>query len=110
MADILSIGSSAINSYQRALSTVSNNIANLDTEGYTRQEISLKESTPQSQGQAFFGTGSQFDSIKRAYSAFAESGLRSSYSELNTQVTTHHVCQSRDRYYGQRAVWSNPCY
>lgn len=86
MADILSIGSSAINSYQRALSTVSNNIANLDTEGYTRQEISLKESTPQSQGQAFFGTGSQFDSIKRAYSAFAESGLRSSYSELNTQV------------------------
>ena len=37
MADILSIGASATQLYKSALSTVGNNIANLNTEGYTRQ-------------------------------------------------------------------------
>ena len=33
MSDILSIGSSAVAAYQRALGTVSNNIANISTDG-----------------------------------------------------------------------------
>jgi len=33
MSDILGISSGAISAYQRALSTVSNNIANVNTEG-----------------------------------------------------------------------------
>ena len=45
MSDLLSIGSSAIDAYQRALTTTSNNIANLNTEGYSREELmdSLRE-------------------------------------------------------------------
>ena len=37
MADILSIGANAAQLYKSALATVGNNIANLNTEGYTRQ-------------------------------------------------------------------------
>ena len=37
MSDMLGIGSSALIAYRRALDTVSNNIANVDTEGYSRQ-------------------------------------------------------------------------
>jgi len=34
MSDMLGISSGAIGAYQRALTTVSNNIANVNTEGY----------------------------------------------------------------------------
>ncbi|GIR39791.1 MAG: hypothetical protein CM15mP51_05710 [Porticoccaceae bacterium] len=37
MADILSIGANAAQLYKSALATVGNNIANLNTDGYTRQ-------------------------------------------------------------------------
>ena len=46
MSDILGISSGAISAYQRALTTVSNNIANVNTEGYSRQDVVLKDNTP----------------------------------------------------------------
>jgi flagellar hook-associated protein FlgK len=44
--DLLGISSSAVAAYQRALGTVSNNIANVGTEGYSRQTSNLVESSP----------------------------------------------------------------
>jgi len=41
MSDLLSIGSSGVAAYQRALTTVSNNISNVGTEGYVRQETAF---------------------------------------------------------------------
>ena len=46
MSDLLSIGSSGVTAYQRALATVSNNIANVSTDGYTRQDVSLVANQP----------------------------------------------------------------
>ena len=40
MSDINSIATGAVTNYQRALMTVANNIANVDSEG-TRQEVTL---------------------------------------------------------------------
>ena len=37
MVDLLSIGAGATQLYRSALTTVSNNIANMNTDGYTRQ-------------------------------------------------------------------------
>lgn len=42
MADLYGIGTSALIAYRRALDTVSNNIANVNTEGYSRQRIDLQ--------------------------------------------------------------------
>jgi len=50
MSDILGISSNAISAYQRALTTVSNNIANVNTEGYSHQDVVIKDSAPQKQG------------------------------------------------------------
>ncbi|HBO15096.1 MAG TPA: hypothetical protein DD440_02060, partial [Porticoccaceae bacterium] len=36
MSDMFTIGANAINLYRNSLTTVSNNIANLNTEGYSR--------------------------------------------------------------------------
>jgi flagellar basal body rod protein FlgG len=43
MSDIFNISSAAVSAYQRTLGTVSNNIANVGTEGYVRQESKLEE-------------------------------------------------------------------
>ena len=85
MSDMLSIGSSGVTAYQRALATISNNIANVNTEGYTRQAVSLSSNQPRELGGSFIGTGARFDQVKRLYDAFIESNLRNSNSDLKSQ-------------------------
>lgn len=85
MSDLLSIGSSGVAAYQRALTTVSNNISNVGTEGYVRQETQLAENMPRNQGRVYLGTGVNVAGINRAYDQFLEQNLRNSTSELNTQ-------------------------
>ena len=85
MSDLLSIGSSGVSAYQRALATVSNNIANVSTDGYTRQDISLTSNQPRLLGSSYLGTGARFDSVQRQYDAFVESNLRNSNSDLESQ-------------------------
>jgi len=85
MADILSIGAGATQLYRQALSTVGNNLANLNTEGYSRQISETSENVPSQQGTVFVGSGARLDNIKRAYDEFAESSLRNSGSKLATQ-------------------------
>ena len=45
MADLLSTGISGVRTYQRALATVGNNIANVDTDGYSRQRLDIADKT-----------------------------------------------------------------
>ena len=85
MSDMLGISSNAIGAYQRALSTVSNNIANVNTEGYSRQDVVLKDTAPSKAANMFFGTGVALQAVKRQFDAFAESNLRNSTSDLATQ-------------------------
>ena len=46
MASIFDVGSSALNSLQRAISTTGNNIANVNTEGYSRQQVEFSSRHP----------------------------------------------------------------
>jgi len=85
MSDMLGISSNAVGAYQRALSTVSNNIANVNTEGYSRQDVVLKDTAPAKSANMFFGTGVALQNVKRQFDAFAESNLRNSTSDLATQ-------------------------
>jgi flagellar hook-associated protein 1 FlgK len=85
MSDLLSIGSSGVTAYQRALATVSNNIANVNTDGYTRQDVSLSSNQPRLLGNSYLGTGARFDAVQRQYDAFVESNLRNSNSDLESQ-------------------------
>ena len=85
MSDLISMGSSGVLAYQRALGTVSNNIANIGTDGYSRQEIGLAAAQPRAIGTDFVGTGVYTTGVKRAYDAFVESNLRNSTSDLEGQ-------------------------
>ncbi len=64
MSDLLNIGASAAELYRQALSTVSNNIANLNSDGYSRQEITAQENNPVLQGVSYLGTGANSKGIQ----------------------------------------------
>lgn len=87
MADMLGNALSALVSYQRALATTSHNIANADTEGYSRQTVSFATRIPQQVGELSIGSGVTISNISRAYDSFATSQLRTvnaAYSQLDT--------------------------
>lgn len=85
MSDMLSIGTSGVISYQNSLATVSNNIANVGTDGYTLQDVSITANEPQRVGNGYLGSGARFEGVRRLYDAFIESNLRNSNSDLESQ-------------------------
>ena len=85
MSDLLSLGSGAISVYKQALATVSNNIANVNNEGYSRQTVSISQNQPVQAGTSFLGTGARLASIEREFDAFTEQQLRVSTSDLAAQ-------------------------
>ena len=76
MSDILGIASNAVAAYQRALSTTSNNIANVSTPGYTRETANFEANPVTQVGNIFMGTGASVDKITRQYNAFLDANLR----------------------------------
>lgn len=85
MSDLVTIASTAVSAYQRALGTVSNNIANVGAEGYSKQEVGLVENSPRNYGTSYLGTGVNVTGVKRLYDAFIEDSLRNATAELETQ-------------------------
>ena len=78
--DLFSIGASGLLAFQRSLNTISHNIANVNTEGYSRQTVQLATRPPEPNGFGFSGNGVDTVTIRRSYDAFVESSLRSGMS------------------------------
>ena len=76
MADMLNNAVSGLLSFQRALSTTSHNIANVSTEGYSRQRVSIQANTPSSIGSLVVGNGAHVSSVDRVFDRFLTSDLR----------------------------------
>jgi flagellar hook-associated protein 1 FlgK len=81
--DTLGIGVSGLLAFQRALATVSHNISNANTDGYSRQRTELITQTPQFAGNGYVGTGVRVDSIKRLYDDFLALQARTSTSSFS---------------------------
>ena len=95
MSNIFDVGASALNSLQRAISTTGNNIANVNTDGYSRQDVEFASRTPNRIGGVTLGTGVEVSSIRRAYDQFltqdvqartSSSGYYSLYSTTAGQI------------------------
>lgn len=85
MNGLFGIGSSALAAFQSALNTTAQNIANVSTEGYSRQQVEFGSRPPQYTGYGYIGTGVDTKSIRRIYDNFVESQVRrytASSSEL----------------------------
>ena len=75
--NILSIGQSALAAAQVGLSTTGHNIANAATPGYNRQVVVQSAAQAQDFGFGFLGQGTEISTVKRVYSEFLGSQVRS---------------------------------
>lgn len=85
MAGFIDIGVSALLANQRALSTAGQNIANVNTEGYTRQRVELSTRPPQDVGVGFLGNGVQVSNVERIFSQFQIDQIRTSTTAFYQQ-------------------------
>ena len=65
MTGMLSSGTSALLAFQRALGTVSHNVANASTPGYSRQRVELASRPAQPEGGSWVGQGVQVAALQR---------------------------------------------
>lgn len=89
MASILSTGISALNAFQRQLSTTGHNIANVNTEGYSRQRVQFdaRVSSPGSGG-VLAGSGVDIASLRRTYDDYLAGRVRS-YTSSQAEYATY---------------------
>ena len=85
MSGLLNVGTRALQANQVALQTAGNNIANVNTPGYSRQSVVLRAVEGQYSGAGYIGKGVEIQTIQRNYSAF-----------LTTQATQAGATQSAD--------------
>jgi len=77
---ILSTAVSGLMAFQRSIETTSHNIANVNTEGFSRQRVESVASLPEYTGSGYIGTGVEVTNITRSYDQFISGQLRSSTS------------------------------
>ncbi|GLQ86792.1 flagellar hook-associated protein FlgK [Dyella flagellata] len=94
MSGILNIGISGLNAAQVALSTVSNNIANASTSGYSQESVQQAEVIAGGNGQFTIGAGVNVTAVQRAYSQYLTQALWSSNSNLQGATTTNGLTTS----------------
>lgn len=82
MADLLSTGISGVRTYQRALATVGNNIANVDTDGYVRQRLEIVENSSTGSGVLNIGNGARAIRVQRIYDEFVTTSMRTNIAQL----------------------------
>lgn len=88
MADLLNIGLSGLAANKTSLSVTGHNITNINTPGFSRQDTIQATRTPQFSGAGYIGSGTTLVDIRRSYSEFLTTQLRSSTS-LNSDVKAY---------------------
>lgn len=82
VSGIFDTGKSALFAYQKAMGVTGHNISNVNTPGYTRQELMLTEARPQDGYPGQVGTGVQATEIRRQVDQFVEGSLLNSKEQL----------------------------
>ena len=87
MSQVLSSGLSGLLAFQRALDTTAHNIANANTEGYTRQSVEFATRPPAQFSNGWIGRGVDVATVRRSVDDFLVAQSRSSSSSLERLST-----------------------
>ncbi len=79
ISHIFNIARSGIQAHQQGISTTSHNIANIDTKGYSRQQVVLETNRP---AEGVIGSGVQVGEVRRVVDVFLEDQLTAVTEEL----------------------------
>jgi len=86
--DLLNIGKSGLFTAKKSMSTTSHNIANANTEGFSRQEVRTKTGISLPEGNYVMGTGVEIQTIRRAHDELVD-------KKLNNSITNHEFNKER---------------
>lgn len=75
---LISIGLSGLTASSAAISTIGNNTANVDTAGYSRQQVMTTASLQQNLGAGYIGSGTTLSDVRRIYNSYLDAQLQSS--------------------------------
>lgn len=90
---LLNLGSRGVSAAQAGINTTGQNIANANTEGYSRQRVDQQAATPVVLPNGAFGQGVEIVSIERIRDAFLERQIRGarSDSKFNEELDSLYV-------------------
>ncbi|RZI30645.1 flagellar hook-associated protein FlgK [Pseudomonas orientalis] len=80
---LLSIGMSGLNAAQGSLSVLSNNIANANTSGYSRQQTTQNANANNPYGGVYIGSGTTLSDVRRVYNEFLDAAYQNSTALSN---------------------------
>ena len=84
MSDIFSTSVSGLLAFQRALTVTSNNISNVATPGYSKENANFTERPGQAYSSGYIGSGTAIDSVTRSYDELLAGQVRSSQSSFSS--------------------------
>ncbi|MHA6494569.1 flagellar hook-associated protein FlgK [Pseudomonas borbori] len=88
MADLLKIGLSGLSANKTSLAVTGHNISNVNTPGFSRQDAVQATNNPQFSGVGYIGSGTTLVDIRRSYSEFLTTQVRSS-TALSSDVEAY---------------------
>jgi flagellar hook-associated protein 1 len=96
MSDLLSIGMSGLLAYRRALDTVSHNISNANTAGYSRQRVELTARPGAGAGFGYMGTGVDVATVRRIGDGLVTARMQTDASAYGRLQSYHGVATRID--------------
>ncbi|KRA43025.1 flagellar hook-associated protein FlgK [Pseudoxanthomonas sp. Root630] len=104
MSNLLATGSSALIAFQRALSTVGHNVANINTPGYSRQRTEFEARDGTYFGYGYQGNGVQIVDVRRMADSLATSRLLDSGGELSRLQQLSVMSTRLDQLFSEKAT------
>ncbi len=104
MNELLGNGTSALLAFQRAIRTTSHNIANVNTEGYSRQRVLLEAAPPSRDGGGFDGNGVRVAGVERIASGFAAARVHETTAAHSREATHHELASRLDALFADGAL------
>jgi flagellar hook-associated protein 1 FlgK len=105
---LFGIGVSGLQSFQTALNTTGHNIANVNTEYYSRQETLFEQRLPQNLGNGFIGTGVEVTDIRRRYDQFVVGQVQTSTSAFEQTNNYYNLASQVDNLLADPQVGLTP--
>ena len=85
ISSMMDVGKRSLQNSQTALQTVSHNIANKSTEGYSRQRVELQTATPVGEGSLRIGMGARASQVTRTNNPWLEKQLQKEQTSMGYQ-------------------------
>jgi flagellar hook-associated protein 1 FlgK len=105
---IFGIATSGLNAAQAGLLTTSHNIANVNTAGFSRQEVVQATGAPAFTGAGYFGSGVSIATVRRAYGEFLELQVRDTQAQAAAADKLNRQLAAVDDLLGDPSVGLGP--